>query len=381
MGGVVRMKNLKAIAAALLGAAGLSVSALAQDVQGDLMARGMWKDPATGLTWSRCMIGQKWNGVSCDGAIVFRTWAQTIIDIQGLRLGGHSDWRTPTAAELLGLRRCELTSAEGVARIPTPEGPKEVPRKCASKAPFNTQDGSSDNEPFFDPEVFKFWPVPDTRAINGNLYSIVTASFASKASSSYYGYRPETNEYDYWWQLKRSGAFWEHQAGEVAYFAGLAVRGAAVPAEYAVALSAARATIARAQEAQRLQAAKAQEAAVQRSADDKARVAREAAFMSAMNQRDPQAMYLAAGRYERNGDSEKARQVYERLIDRFASSPWAVKASDQLSQNQRVDSVNSQSRRATEEIIGRAYNQCRIEVDSCLNRGGKGCYRDCDKLR
>jgi hypothetical protein len=109
----------------------------------------------------------------------------------------------------------------------------------------------------------------------------------------------------------------------------------------------------------------------------------QAAFDAALGSKDPQAMYLAAGKYERNGDTHKAKQIYERLIDRFPASQWAVKANDQLLQSQRVDAVNSSNRSAVSESRRQAYEACRIEMNSCFQRtnGQSSCYRDCDSLR
>lgn len=108
--------------------------------------------------------------------------------------------------------------------------------------------------------------------------------------------------------------------------------------------------------------------------------AEERALNAALNGKDPQIMYLAAGKYEREGAADKAQQVYERLIERFSSSAWAVKANDQMLQIRRVEAVNSATRQANAEAGDLAYKACRIEMDSCYNRGGKDCYRRCDDL-
>ena len=44
----------------------------------------------------------------------------------------------------------------------------------------------------------------------------------------------------------------------------------------------------------------------------------------------PQALYLQAGKLERQGQQAKARELYETLIDRFPVSEFAVKANDRL---------------------------------------------------
>jgi hypothetical protein len=131
-------------------------------------------------------------------------------------------------------------------------------------------------------------------------------------------------------------------------------------------------------------AREAKEAAERKQADAEAakrQQIEERAFNSAMGAKDPQAMYMAAGKYDREGESGKATMVYERLIARFGSSPWAVKANDQLLQNQRVNAVNSSNRRSSEAAGERAVNACRSEVSACYDRGGKDCARSCESLR
>ena len=116
---------------------------------------------------------------------------------------------------------------------------------------------------------------------------------------------------------------------------------------------------------------------------EKRRKQEQARFDSAMSAKDPQAMYLAAGKYEREGDSYSARKVYEQIIDRFPSSPFAAKANDQLLANQRSDRASSDLRDAQRQQGERAYQACREEVDACNTRTNyKGqCWRDCNSLR
>lgn len=110
---------------------------------------------------------------------------------------------------------------------------------------------------------------------------------------------------------------------------------------------------------------------------------REREFVSLLNSKDPQAMYLAAGKYARDGNSDKAKQIYEAITNRFPSSPFAIKASDQLTAMDRTSRTESATRDADSNARQRAYNACKIEVNSCYSRtNGKGnCYRDCDSLR
>lgn len=132
------------------------------------------------------------------------------------------------------------------------------------------------------------------------------------------------------------------------------------------------------------QAAERQQAQARQAAAERERLEQEAherRLAEALNARDGQTMYLAAGRFQREGRSQAAREVYQRLIERFASTPWAVKANDQLLAEQRVDQANAAIDRAGREAGARAVQQCEIEVRACYNRGGQSCARDCAALR
>lgn len=114
-----------------------------------------------------------------------------------------------------------------------------------------------------------------------------------------------------------------------------------------------------------------------------AREAEERNFNALLTDGDPQKMYLAAGTLNRNGDSYKAKRVYEAIINRFPDSPFAVKASDQLSASHNADAIRSSAAKADSDARYRAYQQCKEEMDACyLRTKGKGqCYRDCNSLQ
>lgn len=116
-------------------------------------------------------------------------------------------------------------------------------------------------------------------------------------------------------------------------------------------------------------------------------------FQRVLGDSDPKKMYLAAGTYVRNGDENKAKKVFEAIIDRFPDSDFAIKANDQLLagkragdvQKARDDAAREQGRMADQinrDARSRAYSACKEEVNACYMRtNGKGqCYRDCDSL-
>lgn len=71
-------------------------------------------------------------------------------------------------------------------------------------------------------------------------------------------------------------------------------------------------------------------AAKEREAEEARQRKEAAAWQADLNGKNPQAMYLKAGKLERSGDSYKARELYTAIADRFPDSPLAVKASDRL---------------------------------------------------
>lgn len=74
-------------------------------------------DKTTGLTWSRCSVGQKWDGTTCAGSAttVSREEAGNLVK----KMNG---WRLPTTEELNGLleRSCVDPAIDAVAFPSTP---------------------------------------------------------------------------------------------------------------------------------------------------------------------------------------------------------------------------------------------------------------------
>ena len=72
---------------------------------------GVWRDPATGLTWMRCPIGEKWTGKTCARIkLMFFNWEEALDFAAAFNrdggFAGHTDWRVPTIEELVTIRKC-----------------------------------------------------------------------------------------------------------------------------------------------------------------------------------------------------------------------------------------------------------------------------------
>lgn len=72
----------------------------------ELHADGTATDATSGLTWTRCSVGQRWDGEACIGEASRIGWERAIEAGAGLSFAGHDDWRLPTRDELLTLVYC-----------------------------------------------------------------------------------------------------------------------------------------------------------------------------------------------------------------------------------------------------------------------------------
>ena len=64
-------------------------------------SRGTVRDSASGLTWSRCLLGQVSSGCLGEGASL--SWVDAINKARAAELGGVSNWRLPKIAEFVQL--------------------------------------------------------------------------------------------------------------------------------------------------------------------------------------------------------------------------------------------------------------------------------------
>jgi hypothetical protein len=64
------------------------------------------RDKLTGLIWQRCVLGMTWNGKTCAGTALGKTWAEAMQAAQTAtpsRVPGASVWQLPNNADLYGL--------------------------------------------------------------------------------------------------------------------------------------------------------------------------------------------------------------------------------------------------------------------------------------
>ncbi len=116
--------------------------------------------------------------------------------------------------------------------------------------------------------------------------------------------------------------------------------------------------------------------AVQRQRDDAESAARNQFMNLVESQPDGQALYLLGGKFERENDTQKARAVYERVITKFASTEWAVKANDRLLAMRGEADANRRASDTQNELSRNREQAVRL----CQNRR-TACFSSCSSVR
>ncbi len=60
-------------------------------------------DQRTGLTWTRCSLGQNWDGARCTDLPEKYTWQEAFQHSSSADIAGFTDWRLPNIKELASI--------------------------------------------------------------------------------------------------------------------------------------------------------------------------------------------------------------------------------------------------------------------------------------
>lgn len=80
--------------------------------------KGTAFDSKTGLTWTRCALGQTWAKATktCTGKPIVYTWKNALNAAENTVFAAHNNWRLPNVKELASIieRRCDSPSINAV---------------------------------------------------------------------------------------------------------------------------------------------------------------------------------------------------------------------------------------------------------------------------
>lgn len=316
-----------------------SLTAVHAETDAELMAKGMWHDPATGLIWDRCNLGQTWNDNTCIGEIKKYTLNEAINVAKATRLGGYSDWQLPTVLQLRTLIRCDKGFGARnrlVSMEPLSSEKIEVFNNCNDDSARPT----IDTVVFPKPYLGSYWTISRPPAI-----SMLEDVFSKIAIVDLYGK-------DDWTGLGMFGSTSDSENTK------LPVR--IVRTSQSLGADAYKSFFNKEKNFQKDLLAQRQSDKEKREAVERARQEQELKAQQEAEAREvkrrmakgAQGLYLEAAQAVKNGDSSKASDLYQFIIDKFPKSPFAVKAADQLTNTSRSGSVSTRSTACSNHYVG-----------------------------
>lgn len=302
-------------------------------------------DQATNLVWARCSLGQQWDGKTCAGDASKHDFngaqaAAKKFNAAG-GLGGFADWFVPTIRQLASLRACssgfedssDLNDGEGAAlkqcsvgyvnpTIDTNVFPSTPVEVFWSASPYSGDTNLAWSVFFYGGSLIKYYRNGSNNVRLARPNTLSSSDAALVFPNKYSSIQEEQ----------------EKQRKEAALKAEQERRAAEIKAE-------------KERREAEIKAEKEHRAAELKA--DKERRAAEAARASSLKKligSGAKSMYLQAGKAQRsggsisvNGISFSASELYELIIDKFPSSDYAVKATDQLSAMGRSERQTSSS--------------------------------------
>jgi hypothetical protein len=315
-------------------------------------------DQSTGLVWDRCSAGQKWDGKTCAGSATdFSKRDALNLSNQandGIRLGGFNDWVWPAKDELTSLISCQSGFAPN-------EKTGGLSTSCKAPAP----EGFATIDPIAFPSSYRYdywssrgdksgWPLHIDFA-TGNISSCMSGCSGLVRFVRSTKLSPE-----------QASSVFTNKLPSVNWTQAIEDRKVAIE--------------------------KARRSAEQKAEEERrtAEAARTAAWKKLVAS-GAQAMYLQAGKAQRagsvsvNGVNFNAAELYETIVDKFPTSEYAVKASDQLNAMGRTERQTNALRQADNNASNRAA--CFSDVRKCeascraniYQSNPEICVRSCQK--
>lgn len=299
-------------------------------------------DKATSLVWMRCSLGQTWDGKDCRGdasRFIYAGAQQTAKDLNAQGgYGGANDWQVPSIRQLATLIACSSIGALKM-RENVGDGGDAIAHGCPDGSATPTIDANA----FPSTWKYHYW----SSTLNNQAWSVgfhggwVAGSYVS--NNPYYSVR-----------LVRTTQLSSSEAN----------------AAFSVDINAIiRADISRA-EAER------KNAAARDDAERKIAIAKKRDAINTAISKGPQQLYLLAGQSQRGKTVEinsvvfDTTELYELIIEKFPTSEFAVKATDQLTAMGRSQNSSQQQRNASRQA-------CEAQKATCI----ASCPRFVNSLR
>lgn len=299
-------------------------------------------DKATGLVWMRCSLGQTWDGRACSGdasKFNFSGAQQSAKDLNAQGgYGGANDWQVPTVRQLSSLISCSSPGAF-LIRENIGDGGDVIATMCPDGSSAPTIDVNA----FPSTGSFNYWS--STRG--DQIWSV---AFQRGAVAGWY----LSNNPTYAVRLARSTQL---SASEASSF-------------FIVDINAkTRAKISRAEVERK-------NARLREENERKVAITKKRDAINTAISKGPQQLYLLAGQSQRGKNVEidsvvfDTTELYELIIEKFPTSDFAVKATDQLTAMGRTQNSSQQQRNGSRQA-------CEAQKATCI----ASCPRFVNSLR
>lgn len=300
-------------------------------------------DKATGLVWMRCSLGQNWNGTTCAGEAKRFTYAQAQQAAENLNaesgFGGHKDWTVPSIRQLASLIFC--SSNRLLYKGDLKDGGALLAHRCG--------------EQYIRPTVH--W-----------------LAFPNFTGDSRWSSSREVNVRNGAWHVDWSDGFVLSNSVEsdikVILVRSSQLLGSEIALDFKKELPTAMQVLTQNAAMRQAEADRIKEQEDKKKRNDTAAAERMLAAKSA------QGLYLDAGKAQRSGSVSinnieySASELYERIIEKFPKSEYAVKASDQLNAMGRT---NQQAGAARDRQNGNRQ-ACEAQKRTCEVSCGDASY-------
>jgi hypothetical protein len=295
-------------------------------------ADGTFSDPRDGLIWSRCAVGQTWNGAQCDGKPNWLNWWDAMRAAKAARLLEKTDWRLPSPSEL-----------------------QEVGIGHRSKVFCHRGDRMVSI--FFDSQAGNVW-----------TYKMNPPPHGQKGTGYYGGLSRASNPgHIMGLDLDSRLHVWLVRGGQSNSYE-----------EFSSAFSQVEKNDIRLQQALKEESQRQATRDRERGEYEAQRAKEEAIFNTLLRSHNPRMMYLSAVQLEDSGDRGKAKTVYRELMKRFPNAQETLLASQRLTRLGDVEAVESSNsnaaantRSAADVVRTQNYEQCQNERNACYQRCGQ----------
>jgi hypothetical protein len=129
------------------------------------------RDKVTKLIWQRCMVGKSWDGTTCTGTALQKTWAQALEIARtatATTATPQTPWRVPNRTEVLSLIERACIPSINETWFPAQGNPSNV----ANDFIFWTSSSLSDGNSAYDDDVRGGW-VSSSGKSGNNLIKLV----------------------------------------------------------------------------------------------------------------------------------------------------------------------------------------------------------------